>query len=193
MDYLDPNRIRSRLSLRSLAESAGAIFRNASSHCPLHGGDNPTAFHLYADDTRWHCFTNCPPDANDGDIFTFYMRWKNVDFKTALHDLSNSMCHYERSEVISKTPKLKMGSDHLEPPSPKWQLRAESFINYCHDQLIHPTLGAPARAYLFSERGLRPETWETFRLGFNPHDIYDTPANWGISSPPSVSEGGPRG
>ncbi len=86
--------IRNRISLRLLAEEAGAAFIRpqgsaASSCCPLHGGDNPTAFRLYADGARWHCFTRCPHDANDGDIFTFYMRWKNVDFKTALHDLSS--------------------------------------------------------------------------------------------------------
>ena len=85
--------IKQRLSLRELSELAGASFRvhkrdGASSTCPLHGGDNPTAFRLYLNGTRWHCFTRCKPGENDGDLLAFYMRWKGVDFKTALHELA---------------------------------------------------------------------------------------------------------
>jgi len=29
-----------------------------------------------------------PPDANSGDIFAFYMAWKEVDFKTAVTELA---------------------------------------------------------------------------------------------------------
>src|SRR4030067_2339213 len=79
----DLDLIRERVDLHDLAEEAGAEFRNDSSRCPLHGGDNPTAFHIYEDGRKWHCFTNCPDGENDGDVFAFYMRWKGVELKEA--------------------------------------------------------------------------------------------------------------
>lgn len=43
--------------------------------CPLHGGDNETAFSIYFDKGRWkwHCFTgNC----GGGDVITFVEKWQ---------------------------------------------------------------------------------------------------------------------
>jgi hypothetical protein len=93
---LDLNLLTARLAehgitLRSLAEQAGAVFhpsgRNLVSTCPLHHGDNPRAFHLYRQGSRWHCFTRCPQAENDGDLIGFYMRWKKFEFPQALREL----------------------------------------------------------------------------------------------------------
>ena len=51
-------------------------------------------------------------------------------------------------------------------------------------QLLHPEIGAPARAYLYSERGLTPETQEAFQLGYNPTDLFDNPLSWGFNPLP---------
>ena len=82
----DLDLIRERVDLHDLAEEAGAEFRGDSSRCPLHGGDNPTAFHVYENGRKWHCFTNCTDGENDGDVFSFYMRWKGVEFKEAVKE-----------------------------------------------------------------------------------------------------------
>src|SRR5512142_589032 len=89
----DVHELLQRLDLREMAEAAGASFaRAASSTCPLHpDADNPTAFHLYCGRDgiwRWHCFTRCPAGQNDGDAISFYMRWRHVDFATALRELA---------------------------------------------------------------------------------------------------------
>ncbi len=83
--------ILERADLRGLAERAGAAFnppgRGTASRCPLHGGDNPTAFHLYRGSDgrqRWHCFTRCPQGQNDGDAIGFYMSMTDV-FTDHLH------------------------------------------------------------------------------------------------------------
>jgi hypothetical protein len=201
----DLDLLRSSLSLRDLAEEAGAVFRgsslNPSSACPLHGGDNPSAFHLYASGQRWHCFTRCPAGHNDGDLFTFYMRWKSVDFPTALHDLS-SRAHVGLGDKRLSKPAVYLLEKNISPPfreglgvglevgpgvGLEWQSRAQSFIDYAHTQLLHPTTGAPARAYLYSERGLKPETWDLFHLGYNPTDLYDEPLSWGLENSPSLT------
>lgn len=110
----DLDLIKSRLSLRSLAEEAGAQFKTDSSPCPLHSGDNPTAFRLYADDQRWHCFTHCPQDRNDGDLITFYMRWRNLDFKTVVIELANH-AGLNCGVLLCKTPKQWTGDSQPLP------------------------------------------------------------------------------
>ena len=182
MDTQDSTEIKAhlleRLSLRELAEEAGAVFHGSaagrrSSHCPLHGGDNPHAFHLYQSETRWHCFTRCPAGHNDGDLFAFYMAWKQVDFPTALHNLA--------ARANTALPLRPPPSAIQSPPSQQWRDRAEAFLAYARSQLLDRETGAAARAYLFAERGLGPEAWQAFRLGYNPHEIYDDARRWGCA------------
>jgi len=180
--------IRRRLSLVSLAEESGARFRDANhlaSPCPLprHAGDRSSlAFTIYNNGQRWKCHSACPPEANGGDIFTFYMAWKGVDFKTAVAELA------ERAGMIaepsqSQRPELPPQVELLLPlpvePAPTWRSRAEQFIVFSEQNLAGES-GAGARHYLEQERGLWPETWQTSRLGYNPNNLYDAPERWGL-------------
>jgi hypothetical protein len=174
-----------KLSLKELAEQAGAVFhdpRGSASHCPLHpGSDSPTAFHLYRDGTRWHCFTRCPPGENDGDLIAFYMRWKQVSFLQAVRELNAPGLHTDDGTSFHH-PFAKINV--------AWSQRAQAFVDYAHAQLLHPSSGKPLRAYLFSERGLRDLTLHVFQLGYNPTDLYDDPISWGFdpSNPNFSSE-----
>ena len=82
----DLDEIRSRISLIALAEEAGAKFSDAhrlQSHCPLplHAGDRSSlAFIIYDNERKWKCHSSCPSNANGGDVISFYMAWKGVDF-----------------------------------------------------------------------------------------------------------------
>lgn len=75
---LDLDRLLSALDLADLARQAGARLNgNRSGACPLHGGDNPTAFHLWtADDGRqmFTCFTKC----GSGNALTFLGKWRGL-------------------------------------------------------------------------------------------------------------------
>lgn len=176
--------IRNRVDLRSLAEEAGVIFHGSSGNCPLHAGsDNPTAFHVYEGGKRWHCFTRCPEGKNDGDVIAFYMQWKGVEFRRAVEDLAlrvgvsldgNSSGKTGKPEPKSLKP---MAAPVPQPPGEAWQKRAEEFVMYAQGQL---SKSSKVRAYLTNERGLNPCTWEAFRLGYNPNDIFDAPENWGL-------------
>lgn len=70
--------------LISFAERAGAKFKRVGgeyrSHCPLHGGDNPTAFAVWEDGgkQKWKCFTH---DCGHGDLLDFVATWQHMDFK----------------------------------------------------------------------------------------------------------------
>jgi hypothetical protein len=90
----DLEAIRKQISLAELAEEAGAQFDNPHrlmSRCPLprHAGDrNSQAFTIFENGKKWKCHSACPSDANGGDLFSFYMAWKGVDFKTAVAELA---------------------------------------------------------------------------------------------------------
>jgi len=177
----DLEEIRSRVSLVTLAEEAGAVFDNRlSSHCPLprHAGDRSSlAFTIYDNGHRWKCHSSCPSDANGGDVIQFYMLWKDVDFKTACAELSTRV---GTSNTQLSTPKPVPAL--LTPPAPpdqQWSLRAEQFISWAESNLSRDA-GSGARKYLDKERGLSPETQRAFRLGYNPTNLYDDPARWGL-------------
>jgi hypothetical protein len=80
--------------LAALAEEAGARFdtpRRLTSRCPLpkHAGDRSSkAFTIFDNGRKWKCHSSCPADANGGDLFAFYIAWKDVDFKTTVTDLA---------------------------------------------------------------------------------------------------------
>ncbi len=181
----DLETIRDKTSLAALAEEAGALFDNPNrlmSRCPLprHAGDRSskalTIFKNKKGEWKWKCHSACPSDANGGDVFTFYMAWKGVDFKTALAELA------ERTNVTSDAPvHLHGAKSELLPapaaPLPTWCARAEQFVAWAENNLANHK---GAQEYLEKERGLSPETWRAFRLGYNPVNLYDDPARWGL-------------
>lgn len=87
-----------RISLPDLVEretrvelkKAGKEFRGP---CPIHGGDNHTAFSVFQNGTDrwlWHCHTTCN---SGGDALTFIRRVRNLDFVEAV----KWMCDYTRT------------------------------------------------------------------------------------------------
>lgn len=184
----DLDEIRRRLSLVSIAEEAGARFKDANhlaSPCPLplHAGDRSSlAFTIYNNGQRWKCHSACPPDANGGDIFTFYMAWKGVDFKTAVAELAERagvIDEPSQSQRLELPPQVELPLPLPVEPAPAWRSRAEQFIVFVAQNLAGEA-GAGARHYLEQERGLWPETWQAFRLGYNPKNLYDAPERWGM-------------
>ncbi len=78
---MDVQQILEKADLVRLAERAGARLRRSGGGyrgaCPLHGGDNPTAFVIYTGDDgrqRWYCHTHC----GGGDAIDFVRRWRNL-------------------------------------------------------------------------------------------------------------------
>lgn len=179
---IDTARLLDMIDLRELAEEAGATFRTfsregGSSRCPLHGGDNESAFHLYRSRDgrwRWHCFTNCPEGDRDGDAISFYQRWRDVDFRTAVAELGERVGMNVVTERTQSVPRM---APAREGPSAAWLARATQFATWAHDQLM---AHGGALSYLREERGLTDETMVAWQLGFNPKDLFDKPARWGM-------------
>lgn len=173
----DLESVRQTVSLIALAETAGAVFDSRlRSICPLpgHKGDRSNrAFSVYDNGRRWKCHSSCPPDASSGDVIAFYMAWKGVDFKTAIQDLDDNTSDsaIPAPASVSDTPSTP------QPPAQAWRERAAQFLAWAQANLEkHPG----ALAYLEKERGLSPETIRAFGLGYNPTNLYDDPAHWGL-------------
>src|SRR5512139_2478802 len=76
-----------RNDLVAFAERAGAKFKKMGnvlrSHCPLHGGQNGTAFAVYEEGgkQKWICFTDT---CGQGDVIDFIAAWQHKTTKDAI-------------------------------------------------------------------------------------------------------------
>ena len=98
------------------------------------------------------------------------MALKEVDFKTAVEEAGRASGSGSRSQQNART-NSQAANQLIQPaptgPTPAWQARARQFIAWAQQNLNGNT-GLKARDYLESERGLWPETWQHFGLGYNP-------------------------
>jgi hypothetical protein len=82
----DIQEVLSKSDLLSYVERAGGQPRGSGNRyscaCPLHGGQNTTAFSIYFKDGKWlwNCFTGC---GTGGDAIAFVEKWQNIDFRRA--------------------------------------------------------------------------------------------------------------
>jgi len=67
--------------------------------CPVHHGDNPTAFVVDLERNRWHCYTRC---RDGGDAIDLVRRLQNVGFRQALRIL-DSIAHIQLPETRTAT------------------------------------------------------------------------------------------
>ena len=174
---MDTRDLLQRIDLRALAVSAGAKFPSMknSSACPLHKGNNPTSFHIYTGSDgipRWHCFTGC---RRGGDAIGFYMAWQGVDFRTAVRELQELAGNPPAIATTSTAPAPDKGL----APSEKWQARCQDFLRFAQDELWGNT---EALRYLTEMRGLNTMTIGSWGLGYNPRDVWDTEAVYGLDA-----------
>lgn len=152
--------VKERLDLVDVVSGYVALKKagqNYKALCPFHTEKTPS-FVVFPETQTWHCFGAC---GTGGDVFTFIERIEGVDFGEALRMLA------ERAGV------------ELAPRSPEQAERTEALdrlreINaaaarYFHHLLVHTNVGAAARAYL-ENRGIGPQAWETFELGYARDD-----------------------
>lgn len=180
----DLEAIRARVTIRELAEEAGAVFRGGASRCVLHGGDNPQALHLYDGERRWHCFTRC--EVNDGDVFSFWQALRGVTFGQAVAELAEragqapgqAAAGPGPGDGAADGPRLQV-AERKAPPGEAWMRRAEQFCGWSQGVLAGEQ-GRGARAYLGSERGLWDATVAAFGLGYCPRDYREAAEAWGL-------------
>lgn len=155
--------IKTRLGIVELVESAGVKLRRSghtmTGFCPFHTNTRTPAFVVWPDTGTWRCFGECN---EGGDIFKFYMKKENVDFKEAIKQLA------ERTGVIlheftERDERSKEEFSHLR------QILNDAVLFFRH-QLTQTEAGQPAFRYLVEKRNLTRETIERFGIGYAPNE-----------------------
>jgi hypothetical protein len=123
--------------------------------CPLHQDGATPSFTVY--ENGYHCF-GC---GASGDAIDLVMRLEDVGFVGAVEKLSGlgpmDAPRKSGSQVGAQASSAKVA---------KWQQKATTIIKEASRLLALPE-GATGRDYLVG-RGLEPETWREWRLGYKP-------------------------
>ncbi|TSC73996.1 MAG: DNA primase [Parcubacteria group bacterium Gr01-1014_44] len=124
---------------------------NYKANCPFHNEKTPS-FTVSVERQFWYCF-GC---ARGGDHFSFVQEIEGVDFPEALRILARKagieLEQFDRSFQNAKTRLLAV---------------SELAVKFFQKQLWKSNSGQKALAYL-TNRGLKKETVEDFKLGFAP-------------------------
>ncbi len=151
--------IKNRLDIVDIVSESVKLKRSGKNYtgfCPFHANTRTPAFVVFPESGTWRCFGECN---EGGDIFRFVMKKEGWDFKEALENLA------ERAGVKLEplTPQRAEANEH------ETQLRKllEEAVVFYRYQLTKTEAGQQARDYLV-KRGIKPETAESWGLGYAP-------------------------
>lgn len=151
------------VDLLALAEQHTQLRKNAHHDwmgpCPKCGGDN--RFHVYQNGGawRWRCY-QCHREPGDPIEFITWLR--NLSFPdavAALLDLPALPAPAAPRRPAPQTPAA---------PAADFATRYKGKLRAAAERLQRDAAGQPGRDYLIG-RGLHPETWQAFRLGYAPN------------------------
>lgn len=124
--------------------------KNLKGLCPFHKEKTPS-FIVSPDRQTWHCFGQCN---EGGDIFSFVMKYENVEF-------------YEALRMLAEKAGIELKS--VSPASQKefgvlYDINVSAKDFFVHERGQNKN----AQQYLL-DRGIQEETMETFEIGFCPN------------------------
>jgi DNA primase len=151
--------IKNRVDIVDLVSETVTLRRagkNYTGFCPFHANTRTPAFVVFPDSGTWRCFGECN---EGGDIFRFVMKKEGVDFAEALRMLADRA-------GVKLEPVTPQKKEEEETHQRLRDLLEEAVIFYRHHLLHHPA-AQEAQNYL-QKRGLKPETMESFGIGYAP-------------------------
>lgn len=152
-------RIRDAVNIKKLLGSFGAQrikgSGNVRSTCPIHGGDNPSAFVFSETEKVYYCHTGCQ---EGGDVFDFVMRVEDCTFMEAvrtLADMFDVTVDWENEEI----------EENLFRDQAKAFIERMMKKNKVHELPAYKVKGMKF-ARVKSYRGYSPETidWWKFKM-----------------------------
>ncbi len=154
--------VRARTDIVELVRESVALQprrggREFAGLCPFHDDHNPSLF-VYPDRQTYRCWV-CD---EGGDCFSWVMKTENVGFREALLQLA------ERAGLQVPRGVRPSGGGDGDRMQRLREVLAWAASQF-HQCLRSDAAAAAARAYL-TQRGIGPELWERFRLGFHPND-----------------------
>ena len=168
---MDIERILEKTDLARLVERAGGQLRRSGDGwrgaCPLHGGDNPTAFVIYTGRDgrqRWHCHTHC----GGGDAIDFVRLWHHLSddaegFVEAVRFLAE-LAGIPPTDVGLDAEKARQAADRRRE-----QRRRQAMLEMAADyyaRLLWSPAGQQGLEYA-RRRGWTDETIQELGLGYS--------------------------
>jgi DNA primase len=153
--------IKDRLNIADVLSSyiqlkkAGTNFK---ANCPFHS-EKSASFMVSSSKQIWHCF-GC---GEGGDIFSFVMKYENLDFSEALKLLA------ERAGV--ELPKYNKSSAKEDQYKDKLFQINDLAAKFYNKILLETPVAESARGYL-KNRGLKAETVKEWQIGFAPQGYH---------------------
>ena len=132
--------------------------------CPFCGGED--RFRVWPEKDRFWC-RQCNAK---GDSIEYLRKAKGLSFKEACDYLNISFALHTTNKQNKQESKTVLNIK-------AWQEKAMDFIKKSQEYLWQNTF---ALEFLENERFLKRETIKHFRLGFNPFNIFEPAANWGL-------------
>ena len=123
--------------------------------CPIHGGDNPSAFVFSETEKLWYCFTGC---LEGGDVFDFVMKIEECSFLEAvqkLADMFNVNVDWE-NETIEENVFRDQAREFIE------RMMKKKNVHTLPPYKIKDMKFAKIKEY----RGYSPETIEHWKLRY---------------------------
>lgn len=124
--------------------------------CPFHGEKTPS-FTVHPGNQFFHCF-GC---GESGDVFSFMMKYHNVDFPEAIKQLAK---RYDIPLPERKVSSAQKKEQQLRQTMFSVNKKAAELFSTCLEQSSH---AQDAREYL-KKRGIPIETQQQFGLGYAP-------------------------
>ena len=118
-----------RYGIKTLKKSGNSLY----GPCPIHHGDNPTAFRVSLNKNLWHCFTHC----GGGSVIDFIMQMegltKSEAAKRAEEWIGNGYDHNERKIIKEIT---KIDKNVQKNPPLEFRLTLDPTHNYLKERRI---------------------------------------------------------
>jgi hypothetical protein len=155
-----------QVDLLRLVEPDTTLIRMAHTHggeyagpCPFCGGTD--RFHVVPATGKWYC-RQCTP--RGGDAIDYVQRRDQVAFQAAVEFLVSNTACIPGLHMRVRPSVRPVTAPHWTQPA--WQQAAQALVQEAEICLADDIEGGAARAYL-SDRGLWPETWQAWRLGYH--------------------------
>jgi len=130
--------------------------------CPIHGGDNDTAFSIYFEGRwKWHCFTR---DCGGGDAISFVMAWQKLKFVEACEFILGE--RISDPELLYKSAQERLEAEKIEEQAARERKEARlKELQVAEKHLFyHKNRGDWARE-MWAKRGLDEGMQDFFYLG----------------------------
>lgn len=126
----DTDLINSKMGIEEVVRMAGGNPKFSggrySCACPLHGGDNPTAFSIYQKDGKWfwNCFTG---SCGGGDLIKFVELWQNITFYEACEWINGGKIQDLQGLKESAERRLAQATQEKKEADERYKARLHEF------------------------------------------------------------------